>query len=101
LVDFLNAVTGLNYTLADVLKAGERISTLSHVFNLREGINELEWVPHARIIGDPPQKQGPLAGVTIDQKAQIYWHLGALDWDIVTPKPNEVNLKPTSPTPPR
>lgn len=92
LVDFLNAVTGLNYTLADVLKVGERIGTLRHVFNLREGINELKWVPHPRIIGVPPQKQGPLAGVTIDQKAQIYWHMGALDWDMATTKPSRKKL---------
>jgi len=92
LVDFLNAVIGLNYTLADVLKAGERIGTLRHLFNLREGINELKWVPHPRIIGDPPQKKGPLADVTIDQKGQIYWHMGALDWDMVTTKPSKKKL---------
>jgi aldehyde:ferredoxin oxidoreductase len=92
LTDFLNAVTGLNWTLKKVLKAGERIAVMRHLFNLREGINELNWTPHPRIIGDPPQKQGPLAGVTIDQKAQIYWHMGALDWDMETTKPSKNKL---------
>ena len=92
LADFLNSVTGLNYKAADVLKAGERIANIRHAFNLREGINELNWVAHPRIYGDPPQKEGPLAGVKIDTKAQMYWNLGALDWDPITAKPNKKKL---------
>jgi aldehyde:ferredoxin oxidoreductase len=92
LKDFLNAVTGWNYSLEDVLRAGERIAVMRHLFNLREGITELNWTPHPRIIGDPPQKEGPLAGVTIDQKAQIYWNMGAIDWDPVTTKPSKKKL---------
>jgi aldehyde:ferredoxin oxidoreductase len=90
--DFLNAVTGLNYTLKGVLKAGERIAVMRHLFNLREGINELDWTPHPRIIGEPPQKEGPLAGVTVNQKAQVYWNIGALDWDMKTTKPSREKL---------
>ena len=92
LVDFLNAVTGSNYTLDGVLRAGERIANMRHLFNLREGINEMNWPAHPRIYGEPPQKEGPLAGVTIDTKAQNYWNLGALDWDMVTTKPSKKKL---------
>jgi aldehyde:ferredoxin oxidoreductase len=92
MVDFLNAVTGFNYTLAEVLKCGDRIGALRHIFNLREGICELNWTPHPRIIGDPPQKEGPLAGVTIDQKAQVYWNMGAIDWDPISTKPSKQKL---------
>ena len=92
LVDFLNAVTGSNYTLDEVLKAGERIAVMRHLFNLREGINELNWTAHPRITGNPPQKEGPLAGVTINTNAQNYWNLGALDWDPVTTKPSKKKL---------
>jgi aldehyde:ferredoxin oxidoreductase len=92
LVDFLNAVTGMNWTLKKVLKAGERIGVMRHLFNLREGISELNWTPHPRITGNPPQKKGPLAGVTIDQKGQVYWNLGALDWDMKTTKPSKSKL---------
>jgi aldehyde:ferredoxin oxidoreductase len=92
LTDFFNAVTGLNYSVADVLKAGERIGALRHIFNLREGINELNWKPHPRIIGEPPQKEGPLAGVTADIEHQIYWCLGYLDWNKTTTKPNKQKL---------
>ncbi len=92
LAAFLNAVSGLNYTAAGVLKAGERIENMRHLFNLREGINELKWYSHPRTYGDPPQKEGPLAGVTIPRMAQMYWSLGAMDWDYETLKPSKKKL---------
>jgi aldehyde:ferredoxin oxidoreductase len=72
--------------------AGERIANLRHAFNLREGINELRWTVHPRIAGKPPQTAGPLAKVTADIEAQVYWCLGALDWDRATTKPSKVKL---------
>jgi aldehyde:ferredoxin oxidoreductase len=92
LVGLFNAVTGWNYTLNELLMAGERIANLRHVFNLREGINELKWSVHPRIAGKPPQPAGPLANVTADIEAQVYWCLGALDWDRVTAKPSKGKL---------
>lgn len=89
---FMSAVTGWERSLEELLKAGERIATIRHAFNLREGINPLEWSVHPRIIGDPPQQEGPLAGVTVDIKVQIYWNLGALDWDPITTKPSKKKL---------
>jgi len=88
----LNAVTGWGLSNEELLKAGERIANMRHVFNLREGINPLNWKVHGRIIGDPPQKEGPLAGVTADLVPQVYWCLGALDWDRVTTKPSRQKL---------
>jgi aldehyde:ferredoxin oxidoreductase len=93
LKDFLNAVTGFDYSREEVLKAGDRILTLRHAFNLREGINPLQWTVHPRIIGEPPQEMGPLAGVTADITAQVYWNLGALDWDRITTKPSKKKLR--------
>jgi aldehyde:ferredoxin oxidoreductase len=65
---------------------------LRHAFNLREGINELNWPVNPRIVGKPPQTVGPLAGITADIEAQVYWCLGALDWDRVTTKPSKAKL---------
>ena len=65
---------------------------MRHVFTLREGDNPLERKVHGRIIGRPPQKEGPLAGVSSDIKAQVYWNLGALDWDRVTTRPSKKKL---------
>jgi aldehyde:ferredoxin oxidoreductase len=92
MIGIINAITGWNYSLDDFLKIGERIATLRHSFNLREGINELNWSVHPRMIGNPPQSEGPLAGITADINAQVYWNLGALDWDKVTTKPSKAKL---------
>jgi aldehyde:ferredoxin oxidoreductase len=92
LTNFMNAVTGWNYSEDELFKAGERIATMRHVFNLREGINPLKWQVHPRIIGKRFFESGPLAGVTADIEAQIYWNLGALDWDRFTTKPSKKKL---------
>lgn len=90
--DFLAAVTGWERSLKEILKCGERIGVMRHVFTLREGDNPLERKVHGRITGRPPQKDGPLAGVTADIEAQVYWNLGALDWDRVSAKPSRQKL---------
>ncbi|MFC1991513.1 aldehyde ferredoxin oxidoreductase family protein [Chloroflexota bacterium] len=92
LAEFISAVTGWDYSEDELLKTGERIATMRHVFNLREGINPLEWQVHPRIIGTLPFEAGPLADVTADIEAQVYWNLGALDWDRVTTKPSKKKL---------
>lgn len=89
---FMSAVTGWDRSMDELLKAGERIATMRHVFNLREGINPIELKVHPRIIGKPSFETGPLAGVTADIEAQNYWNLGALDWDRVTTKPSKKKL---------
>jgi aldehyde:ferredoxin oxidoreductase len=89
---FMKAVTGWDCSPDDLLRTGERIDNIRHVFNLREGINPLERTVHPRIIGDPPLKEGPLADVRADIEAQAYWGLGALDWDRETTKPSKKKL---------
>ncbi|MFA5307973.1 MAG: aldehyde ferredoxin oxidoreductase family protein [Dehalococcoidales bacterium] len=90
--DFLAAVTGWDRPLEEILRCGARIGAMRHVFTLREGDNPLLRKVHGRITGRPPQKEGPLAGVTTDHEAQVYWNLGALDWDRVTAKPSQQKL---------
>jgi aldehyde:ferredoxin oxidoreductase len=92
LAAIMTSVTGMPFSTDDLLRAGERVANLRHAFNLREGINQLKWPVHPRIVGNPPQKEGPLAGVTVDIKAQVYWNLGALDWDAATTKPSKKKL---------
>jgi aldehyde:ferredoxin oxidoreductase len=91
-LEMLNAVTGWGMSQEELMKAAERIANIRHCFNLREGINPLNWKVHPRIIGDPPQEEGPLAGVTADLEHQVYWCLGALDWDRDTTKPSKQKL---------
>jgi aldehyde:ferredoxin oxidoreductase len=92
LTGFMKAVTGLDRSIEELMKCGERIANMRHVFSLREGDNPLHRFVHGRIIGRPPQTEGPLAGVSTDMEAQAYWNLGALDWDRVTTKPSRTKL---------
>jgi aldehyde:ferredoxin oxidoreductase len=88
----LNAVTGWNRPWEDWLKSGERISNIRHVFNLREGINALKWKVHPRILGEPPLLSGPVANATVNMDAEVYWILGAMDWDWESTKPSKKKL---------
>jgi len=88
----MTAVTGRDRPMEELLRCGERIGNMRHLFNLREGINPLKHYLHGRIIGRPPQEDGPLAGVTSDVEAEAWWHLGALDWDRITTIPSRHKL---------
>ena len=92
IVGFMSAITGWDRSMDELLKAGERVANMRHVFNLREGINPLKLEIHPRIIGSPPHEAGPHAQVTVDIKAEVYWNLGALDWERVTTKPSKKKL---------
>jgi aldehyde:ferredoxin oxidoreductase len=92
LTGYMRAVTGWDLSWEEILKCGERIANMRHVFTLREGVNPLERYVHPRIIGRPPQEEGPLAGLSPDIEAEQYWNLGALDWDRVTTKPSKKKL---------
>ena len=89
---YLSAVTGFERSMDNLLKVGERIDNMRHVFNLREGLNPLDRKIHPRILGNPPPEEGPLAGVTIDLDAQIYPNLDILDWDRKTTIPGKKKL---------
>jgi aldehyde:ferredoxin oxidoreductase len=89
---YMSAVTGWDYPQDRILKCGERIANIRHIFTLREGINPRELRVHGRIIGRPPQKEGPLAGVTSDIETEINENLDALDWDRITTKPSRKKL---------
>jgi len=93
ITDFLNAATGWNLTTEDLLRTGERIGTLRHAFNLREGLNPLKQSMPGRISGRPPLQAGPLKGLTIDTDTLVNEYLKELDWDPVTAKPGVQKLR--------
>jgi aldehyde:ferredoxin oxidoreductase len=89
---FLAVVTGWERSYEEILKCGERIGVTRHAFTLREGDNPMERKVHGRIIGRPPQTEGPLAGVTTDLEGQVNQALEGLDWDKITTKPSRKKL---------
>ena len=90
--EFLTAVTGWPYTMDDCLELGERIGTLRHLFNLREGLNPLDCFVHGRVIGDPPLKEGLVRDTTVDMDQMARDYLEAMDWDPKTTMPSREKL---------
>lgn len=89
---FLNSVTGWDTTYEELLKIAERVATLRHLFNLREGINPLQRFIHPRLLGLPPLNSGIHAGISLDIEDQINRNLHALDWDRTTTRPSSKKL---------
>ncbi len=93
LSQFLTAVTGHPYTVEAVYEVGERISNIRQAFNIREGINPLERHVPDRVLGRPPQQEGPLAGITVDLHTRLSNYLRAMDWNPETAKPSKQKLQ--------
>lgn len=90
--DQLNAVTGWNFDDQAIFKTGERIFTMRHLFNLREGHNPLTRNVPGRMIGDPPLTEGNVKNVTVDLKLMLSELLKVLDWDPATSAPSDTRL---------
>ena len=91
--EFISAVTGWDVTMDELIKTGERITNIRHAFNIREGLNPLQFKVPDRLLGKPPLKEGPLAGIVIDEDTMIKEYLAAMDWDPKTAKPSKKKLQ--------
>jgi aldehyde:ferredoxin oxidoreductase len=72
-LEIMQAMTGWDVSVEELLETGHRIQTLRQMFNVREGaINHN--IPQ-RIIGSPPQTKGPLKGKSwsLEPIAQNYY----------------------------
>jgi aldehyde:ferredoxin oxidoreductase len=92
-VDFFNAVTGWDLSVADVLSTGARIQTLRQSFNVREGIKPADVKLPDRMAGRPPQQEGPVAGVTLDIDNLAREFRQAMGWDPDSGRPDEATLE--------
>ena len=92
LIEFFNAVTGWDLDIAEVLTTGARIQTLRHCFNLREGIAPSEVKLPKRMAGQPPQEEGPVAGVTLDVDNLAREYRQAMGWNPDSGRPDDTTL---------
>jgi aldehyde:ferredoxin oxidoreductase len=90
--DFINAVTGWDTSMEELLVAGERISQLRHAFNLREGIHFRDYFIPKRLLGIPPLPGGPTEGVTLDAQLLLKDYTTAMSWDEETLLPHPERL---------
>jgi aldehyde:ferredoxin oxidoreductase len=92
LIEFFNAVTGWDLDIDEVLTTGARIQTLRHCFNLREGIAPSDVELPKRMAGQPPQEEGPVAGVTLDVENLAREYRQAMGWDPDSGQPDDTTL---------
>jgi aldehyde:ferredoxin oxidoreductase len=89
----LSAVTGWDIDLDEVYRTGDRIYTMRHLFNLRDGLNPLTRNIPGRLMGEPPLETGNVKGVTVDYKTLWKEFLQKLDWDVNTTAPSAAKLQ--------
>ncbi len=79
-VRFLQTITGLNISIADMVKIGERIFTLERLFNVREGFSRKEDTLPERFLKSP-LAEGPSRGkvVPLDKLLEDYYQVRR--WD--------------------
>lgn len=93
LFEWLNAATGWNFSPEEYREIGERIETIRHTFNLREGIKPEDFRIPPRAYGLPPLEAGNAAGVTLNMKALVKDFYKELDWDYNSGKPSRERLE--------
>jgi aldehyde:ferredoxin oxidoreductase len=93
ITEFMRAVTGWDLTDEELLVTGERIENMRQAFNIREGTDLLKREVPDRILGKPPHKVGPTAGITVDAETLVKEYLEEMDWDLKTARPSEKKLK--------
>jgi aldehyde:ferredoxin oxidoreductase len=87
------AVIGRNFGPEEQMRAGLRIFNMRHAFNLREGMKPADFQLPKRSVGEPPQTEGPLEGVTVDHKGFMRSFFEAIEWDETTGKPSRASLE--------
>ena len=92
--DIVNAVTGWETTIWDLMKVGERALNLAHLFNAREGFTRSDERLPRRFF--EPFRDGPLAGQAIDPAAlaaaqDTYYQM--MGWDQRTAAPTLAKLQ--------
>lgn len=92
LIDFINAVTGWEMTVQEVLQTGARIQSLRQEFNKREKIELASRKLHPRMAGTPPKTDGPLKDITVDIETLSSEYYSAMGWNPENGFPSEETL---------
>ena len=91
--EWINLVTGWDTTHSELEEVGERIANLRMAFAVKHGNNPAAREVPGRLLGTPPQEDGPHAGFEIDletMKREWYEEAG---WDQETSAPSRSKLE--------
>ena len=91
LIEFITAVTGWDFSLAEARMTGERIQTLRQMFNIREGVDPKEFRLPQRV--SQPAAMGPYKDVPQDFDLLRKQYYEAIGWDVETGYPKESRLR--------
>jgi len=89
ILGWINASTGWDLTLEELLRIGHRTQVARQAFNLREGILPDRFSLPPRAMGSPPLPEGPTKGVTLDMDVMIKDYRRAMGYDESTGLPTE------------
>ncbi len=78
---WINAATGWELDLQDLLRIGHRIQVLRWAFNFRQGIHSNGVSLPDRARGYPPLGSGPLRGVSLDMETMKQDYFRAMGYD--------------------
>jgi aldehyde:ferredoxin oxidoreductase len=93
LVGLVNALTGWNIDIDELITIGLRIQTLRQAFTLREGIDITNNELPGRVVGDPPDDKGPLEGKTTEYKDFYRLYCKEMGWNPDNGYPLKETLK--------
>jgi aldehyde:ferredoxin oxidoreductase len=81
MLELINAATGWNMKIDELIKIGLRIQTLRQAFTIREGVIMSENVLPGRATGNPPFESGPHKDKTIDYKGEYRGYCEKMGWN--------------------
>ena len=87
LFEWLNAATGWQNSPDEYMEIGRRIQTLRQMFNIKHGIDPLQFKISPRMAGEPPLQAGPNRGRTVPIEQMMRLHWKAYGWDEQTGAP--------------
>ena len=78
---YIEAVTGWKFKGHEWTQVGMRSFLMRQAFNVREGLRPKDFAIPPRSVGEPPQKVGPVADVTVDHKllARNFFSMAGID----------------------
>ena len=91
--EWINLVTGWDTTFEELDIVGERIANLRMAFAVKHGNNPGNREVNGRILGSPPQEEGPHAGFTIDLETMRNEWFDEAGWDRETSTPSREKLE--------
>jgi aldehyde:ferredoxin oxidoreductase len=80
-IELMKAITGWDLNIEDLKTTGQRIGTMLHLFNLREGFTLSDFTMPERARGNPPLAAGSLKGVTLDFEELKHQYFEAMGFD--------------------